>query len=330
VDAAEVRFFSRGQVRALLSLDDCIAAVEAAFAAHGRGETPPPASLGLLLGDGGFHVKAAVLSTPARSYFAAKLNGNFPANPERLGLPAIQGLILLADATDGRPLAVLDSMEITVLRTGAATAVAARHLARPESATVTVCGCGNQGRVQLEALSRVLPIRRAYAWDLDSSRALGFASDASREDLRVEAAADLRAALFSSDVVVTCTPARRAFVMAGDLRPGTFLAAVGADNPQKQEIDPALLAASDVYVDSLEQAAKGGDLHHAIAAGLMRAEDVRAELAAVVAGAAPGRRDQNAITVFDSTGVALEDVAAAVVVYERGREAAVPRLAFGD
>jgi ornithine cyclodeaminase/alanine dehydrogenase len=118
--------------------------------------------------------------------------------------------------------------------------------------------------------------------------------------------------------------------MAGDLRPGTFLAAVGADNPQKQEIDPALLAASEVYVDSLEQAAKGGDLHHAIAAGVMRAEDVRAELAAVVAGAAPGRRDEDAITVFDSTGVALEDVAAAIVVYERGRDGAVPALAFGD
>jgi ornithine cyclodeaminase/alanine dehydrogenase len=118
--------------------------------------------------------------------------------------------------------------------------------------------------------------------------------------------------------------------MAGDLRPGTFLAAVGADNPQKQEIDPALLAASDVYVDSLEQAAKGGDLHHAIAAGMMRAENVRAELAAVVAGTAPGRRDENAITVFDSTGVAIEDVAAAVVVYERGRDVSVPRLVFAD
>lgn len=330
MDAAGVFLFSRRQVRELLSLDDCIAAVEAAFAAAGRGESPPPASLGFASGDGGFHVKAAVLQSGSRRYFAAKLNGNFPANPERHGLPAIQGLILLADADDGRPLAVLDSMEITVLRTGAATAVAARHLARPQSATVTVCGCGNQGRVQLEALSRVLPIRRAYAWDVDGGCALRFASAASRADLSVEATADLRAALRASDVVVTCTPARRAFVMAGDLRPGTFLAAVGADNPLKQEIDPALLAASEVWVDSLEQAAKGGDLHHAIAAGLMRAEDVRAELAAVVAGTAPGRRGENAITVFDSTGVALEDVAAAVVVYERGRDAARPRLVFAD
>jgi ornithine cyclodeaminase/alanine dehydrogenase len=330
MDGPGVLLFTRRHVRELLSLDDCIAAVGAAFAAAGRGESPPPASLGFPSGDGGFHVKAAVLRSGARRYFAAKLNGNFPANPERHGLPAIQGLILLADADDGRPLAVLDSMEITALRTGAATAVAARHLARPDSATVTVCGCGHQGRVQLEALSRVLPIRRAHAWDLDGGRALRFASDAGRENLRIEVAADLRSALVASDVVVTCTPSRRAFVMAGDLRPGTFLAAVGADNPQKQEIDPALLAASEVFVDSLEQAVKGGDLHHAIAAGLMRAEDVRAELAAVVAGSAPGRRDEDAITVFDSTGVALEDVAAAVVVYQRGRAAAVPSLAFGD
>jgi len=320
--------FSRRAVRELLSLEDCIEAVERAFAAHGRGETAPPASLGVMTGEGGFHVKAAILRSRGRTYFAAKLNGNFPGNPERRGLPAIQGLILLSDADTGAPLAVMDSIEITILRTGAATAVAARRLARAESSAVTVCGCGNQGRIQLESLSRVLPIRRAWAWDADATRAAEFAHSMTTAERRVEAALELRAALRLSDVVVTSTPARRAFVMAGDLRPGTFLAAVGADNPLKQEIDPALLAASAVYVDSLEQAAKGGDLHHAIAAGAMRAEDVRGELSALVAGTVAGRQDDSTITVFDSTGVALEDVAAAITVFERANGASGPSFTF--
>ena len=312
----------------MLTLDECIAAVEGAFAAQGRGEAPAPASLGVALGDGGFHVKAAALRRGERTYFAAKLNGNFPDNPARRGLPAIQGLILLADAESGTPLAVMDSMEITVLRTGAATAVAARRLARPESAVATICGCGHQGRVQLEALCRVLPLRQAFAWDLEPARAIDLARALTCAELRVEPAGDLRFALAQSDVCVTCTPSREAFLMHGDLRPGTFLAAVGADNPAKQEIDPALLAASGVWVDSLDQAAKGGDLHHALAAGAMRLEDVRGELAALVAGRIPGRQNDQEITIFDSTGVAIEDVAAAIVVYERGGAAGGTRFAF--
>jgi ornithine cyclodeaminase/alanine dehydrogenase-like protein (mu-crystallin family) len=326
----KVLLFSRQAVRELLSLDDCIDAVERAFAAHGRGEAAPPASLRMMTGEGGFHVKAATLSSGRRRYFTAKLNGNFPANPQRRGLPAIQGLVLLADAETGEALAVMDSIEITILRTAAATAVAARRLARPESATVTVCGCGNQGQAQLAAISRVLPIRRVFAWDQHEATAAAFAGAMATPERRVERAATLRAALAQSDVCITCTPSRRAFVMAGDLRPGTFLAAVGADNPQKQEIDPALLAQSAVWVDSLDQAAKGGDLHHALAAGVMRTADVRGELGALVAGRIPGREDADTITVFDSTGVALEDAAAAIVVYERGKGVGAPRFLFDD
>ena len=324
----DVLLFSARDVRALLSLADCIAAVERAFATAGRGEEPAPQSLGLLTGEGGFHVKAAVLASGGRRYFAAKLNGNFPPNPERRGLPAIQGLILLADAENGTPLAVMDSGVITILRTGAATAVAARRLARAESATATICGCGNQGRVQLEALRCVLPIQRAWLWDLDPARADALAAALAESGLRAEATRDLPAALSQSDVCVTATPSRDAFLMNGMLRRGTFLAAVGSDNPQKQEIDPHLLAANPVWVDSLEAAAKGGDLHHAIAAGLMGANDVRGELAALVAGTLRGRLDDSEITVFDSTGVALEDVAAAIVVYERGHARDVPRVNF--
>src|SRR5262249_9799168 len=156
-----------------------------------------------------------------------KVNGNFSPNPRRFGLPAIQGVIVLSDAAQGQPLAVMDSIEITILRTGAATAVAAKHLARPASRVATVCGCGLQGRIQLRALSRVLPLARAFAFDVDPARARAYAGEMSA-DLRIDVtpAADLAAALSASDVCVTCTPSRSPFLESGFLRPGTFVAAV--------------------------------------------------------------------------------------------------------
>jgi alanine dehydrogenase len=292
--------------------------VEEAFRLHARGETLPPAILGVRATDGGFHVKAAGLRLPGRSYFAAKTNANFPGNRERFGLPTIQGIVLLFDAESGVPLAVLDSIEITILRTGAATAVAAKRLARPDSRTATVAGCGAQGRVQLAAILGVLPIGRVFAYDADPDRARRFAEERSREfSIPVEAVADLSAAVRSSDVCVTCTPSRAPLIWKGDLRAGTFVAAVGADSAEKQELDPHLFGHAKVVVDSLEQCAGIGDLHHAIAAGLLEAADVHAELPDLVEGRRPGRENAEEITVFDSTGTALEDVAAAAAVYEK-------------
>src|SRR5262249_25724563 len=155
---------------------------------------------------------------------------------------AIQGLIILCDAESGALLAVMDSIEITTLRTGAATAVAAKHLARPNSRVALICGCGNQGCIQLRALARVLPIARAFAFDLNPRSDQTFASKMGAQlGIPIEPATDLRTALGSSDVCVTCTPSRRPFVFADDVRPGTFIAAVGADSHDKQELDPSLL-----------------------------------------------------------------------------------------
>jgi alanine dehydrogenase len=263
-------------------------------------------------------VKAAGLKLPGRAYFAAKTNANFPGNRERFDLPTIQGIVLLFDAENGVPLAALDSIEITILRTGAATAVAAKRLARSDSRIATVAGCGEQGRVQLAALLQVLPIERVFAYDADPDRARRFAEERSGElSIPVESATDLPAAVRSSDVCVTCTPSRTPLVWNDDVRDGTFLAAVGADSSEKQELDPHILARGKVVVDSLEQCAGIGDLHHAIAAGLLTKTDVHADLADVVDGRRPGRESAEEVTVFDSTGIALEDVAAAAAVYEK-------------
>jgi len=310
---------SRRDVLDLLTLPDCIGAVEDAFRLHAEGRTLGPGVLGVPGVGGGFHIKAAGL-VGERSYFAAKTNANFPENPRRFGLPTIQGTIVLADASTGVPLAIIESGSVTALRTGAATAVAAKLLARRDARTATIVGCGVQGELQLAALAAVLPLQRAWVLDTDHERAQSMAARAAAGlRLRVQATRDLRAALRESDVSVTCTPARRAFVMAADVPPGMFIAAVGADSQGKQELEPALLASATLVVDVLEQCAEIGELQHVLAAGLMTRADVHGELSDVVAGRRPGRSRDDEITVFDSSGTALQDVAAAVAVYETAR-----------
>jgi alanine dehydrogenase len=317
VSAPETLVLARHDVRELLGLDECINAVETAFRLHLEGRSLAPAVLGVPAGEGSFHVKAAGLDL-GRRYFAVKTNGNFPGNPRKHGLPAIQGTLVLCDAGDGTVLAVMDSMEVTTRRTAAATAVAAKRLARADSATATICGCGTQGREQLRALARVLPLRRAYAFDTDEAAVRSFVASGSAElDLEILPAWDLADAVGKSDVCVTCTPSRAPLLFRGDVRPGTFVAAVGADNADKQELDPLLMAAAVVVVDVLDQCASIGDLHHALEAGAMTREDVHAELASVITGRRPGRRSEAEITIFDSTGTAIEDVAAAAMVYEK-------------
>ena len=308
---------TRPDISALLTLDECIVAVEDAFRHHGEGRSPAPKVLGMPARDGGFHIKAALLSS-SPPYFAAKLNGNFFYNAQRFAMPNIQGLIVLCDATNGYPLAVMDSIEITILRTGAATAVAAKHLARPDSRVATICGCGNQGRIQLRALCTVLALEHVYAFDVDEAKARRFADELSRElELAIEVVGQPASAVPKSDVCVTCTPAKRYFIHKEHVAPGTFLAAVGADNERKQELDPQLFVFNKVVTDVLDQCAEIGDLHHAIAQGLVQPSNVYAELGELAAGRKPGRTAREEITIFDSTGTALQDAAAAAVVYER-------------
>jgi alanine dehydrogenase len=307
---------SRSDVAASLSLDDCITAVEDAFRRSGRGEAPPSGILGMTANDGGFHVKAAFLRL-SRSYFAAKINANFSGNRERFGLPTIQGVIALFDAENGRPLALMDSIEITLRRTAAATAVAAKYLARPGASTVLICGCGAQARAQLRALARVLAISRVSAFDVRADAAEDFARELGGElNLEIVPTSDPNSVLGKTDVCVTCSTSRRAFLRREAVPAGLFLAAVGADSADKQEIEPAILGSARIVVDSREQCATIGELHHALEAGSVRSPAEAAELAEVVSGDAPFRRSREEVVVFDSTGIALEDVAAAAATYE--------------
>lgn len=311
---------TRRDVAALLTMPDAIAAMEDAFGALARGSLPaPPGVLATHVAGGGFHVKAAALGD-SPGWYAAKVNANFPGNPSHHGLPTIQGALLLFETGTGRPLALLDSMELTILRTAAATALAARYLARPDAATMTLLGCGVQGRAHLRALRVVRPIRRA--WLVDSRP--GAAEQLAREmapdvDFELRPTGNLARAMHESEICLTCTTARSPVLGPDEVHPGLFIGAVGADNPEKQELDPDIFAAARVVVDVLEQAATMGDLHHALAAGVLQRAQVHAELGDIVTGSKPGRTDAAQVFVFDSTGMAVQDVAAAVRVYQSAR-----------
>jgi ornithine cyclodeaminase/alanine dehydrogenase-like protein (mu-crystallin family) len=311
---APVLLLDRQTVTELLTLKSCIPPVEAAFAAHAQGAALKPGLLHVASGAGEFHVKIGGLCGE-RTYFAAKINGGFFNNRAALGLPNIIGLIVLCDGSNGTPLAVMESGLVTRLRTGAATAVAAKYLARPDSRTVTICGAGIQGEIQLRALKTVLPIERAFIWSRNGAQALA-AQLHTALGIDAQAVLDLGRAARASDVIITCTPARTWFLGREHVGPGTFIAAVGSDSPDKQELEPALLAQCSVVPDLLDQAVHVGDLHHAVAAGLMHPSEVRGELGEVIVGLAPRRADDGEIIIFDSTGTALQDAAAAATVYE--------------
>lgn len=317
---------TRGHIAGLLTFGEYVEAVETCFRAHAEGRSLHPALMHVDAPEGEFHVKGGGLLDP-EPVFALKSNGSFFHNRARHGLPNIQGAIILASAETGTPLALMDSVEITMQRTGAATAVAARYLARPEASVATVCGCGNQGRIQLRAVCHALPIRRAFAYSPDrpnADAARAFAAAMSAElGIAVDAAPDLWAALAESDVVVTATPARRAFIAAGDVRQGTFIAAVGADSPGKQELDARLTASASVFGDLLAQCIKVGEFQHPVSLGLARAEDFRGELGEVIVGRRPGRTSADEITIYDSTGTALQDAAAAAAVYRKATAAGI-------
>jgi alanine dehydrogenase len=307
----------RSDIEGLLSLRDCIKAVHEIFRLQGEGKIPAPEILGVKAPSGGLHVKAGLLPAE-KNYLVAKLNANFPGNNARFGLPTIQGVIVVFDAENGVPLAVLDSSDITLKRTAAASAVAAKYLARGDSSVATICGCGQQGRAQLRAVLLVLPLTKIYAFDVNERAAVNFKNELSPElKIDIEPVSALAGAIRKSDICITCTTANEFLVRKEDVRPGTFIAAVGADAEHKQEIDSALISSAKVVVDSLGQSCAIGDVHHAITQGLMTKEDVYAELCEIVSGQKMGRVADDEIIVFDSTGVAIEDAVAAAAVYER-------------
>jgi len=317
MNSTNTLLLTRKDVAALLNIEECIAAVEEAFKMYAEGKASAPGVLGVHATDGGFHIKAAILNL-REPYFVAKVNANFPNNLKRYSLPTIQGIIVVSNAENGQALALMDSIEITIIRTGAATAVAAKYLSLIDSKTCTICGCGNQGRISLKALMKVRPLEKIYAFDIDAMQVQKFCKDFAHElEIVPTSTKELTTALSQSQICVTCTTSTHPFIQSSDIKPGTFIAAVGADSEGKRELHANLLMKSKIVVDLIEQSARIGELHHVLQEGQITVANVHAELGQVIAQIKTGRESMDEIIVFDSTGTALQDVAAAAIVYEK-------------
>jgi ornithine cyclodeaminase/alanine dehydrogenase-like protein (mu-crystallin family) len=304
--------FSGRDVRAAVSPERALEAVRDAFVAYARGAwTMPPKVYVPAYPAGDFRAMPALGSGHA----LLKWVTSFPGNPPR-GLPTVTGVVLLSDATNGMPKAILDAGAVTALRTGAAAVLAAETLGRDGSAAAAVIGAGVNG--EAAAATFRARGRDVTLWDLDERRAQEVAE-------RIGAHVASREEAMGADVVVTVTPGREVVLRANALRAGQHVSLMGADGPGKQEIAIEELARVRVFCDDWEQASHNGDLVHAVEAGVLARDDVT-QIGDVLAGTAPGRADDDEITVFDSTGLAIQDLAIALAAIERLDELDLARV----
>lgn len=314
------------EIRSVLDHASCIRAVETAFAAYASGRAELPAVIHLDVPEtrGEVHVKAGYVH--GGGAYAVKVASGFPENPS-LGLPANDGLVLVFDARTGVPVAILlDNGFITDLRTAAAGALAAKLLAPRDPGIVGVIGSGTQARMQVELLGEVRSFREVRIWGRNPERALRCVEDiAGLRSLpagcRVAQAGSPREAVAGAGVVLTVTASRAPLLEASWLAPGSLVVAVGSDGADKQELHTEVLARADrVVADSLAQCRRIGEIHHALAAGVLEESRI-SELGRIAAGSEPGRESEGETIVCDLTGVGVQDVAAAALVVERARAA---------
>jgi alanine dehydrogenase len=320
----KIRLLSEKDLKEVLTLREVIEAVEGGFAAEASGQiaTFPVVMEAIPAHGAGFGIKSSYI--PGIEALGLKVGGFWP-QPAGSPIPAHFALIYLADGATGKPLAFMDGNLITTWRTGAAGAVAAKYLARPDASRVGVIGAGVQGQIQVLALREFFPIAQVRIWSRSPESVARYVETMAGHGLAVEPAESPREAATGADVIITATPARKFLVNAAWVAPGTHINAIGADSRGKQEIDPALFPRAKVVVDKLSQCRELGDLQHPLQQRLMTTDDVHAELGQVVSGARAGRESPDEITLFDSTGVSFQDVVTAELAYRRAVEA---RLGF--
>jgi alanine dehydrogenase len=308
---------SRAEIERLISLDGAIQAVEEAFCALARGEAFlfPVIRERIDPYGGFFGVKAGYLASQGCLGYKG---GGFWASNRDKGMAGHQSVIVLYDPATGAPKAAMDGNYLTVIRTGAVGALAARCLARKESHKAAIVGAGAQGAIQLAALRAVLPIQEVKCYDRDRGANEAFTVSAAAAGLRATASHTPEEAIEGVDVIVTATPSFQPIVKAEWIAPGTHISAFGADTRGKQEIEAELLPRAKVVVDYLPQAREIGECQHAFGKGLIR--EVHAELGEILTGAKPGRENSQEITIFDATGIALQDLAVAGRAYASAME----------
>ncbi|MFP3868879.1 MAG: ornithine cyclodeaminase family protein [Desulfobacteraceae bacterium] len=308
------------EVLQLLDMDLALAAAEEAFQAYGQGRVNMPPKSYLKLTKGDFRAMYGALVLRHGEICGLKWVNVHPENPEQ-GLPTVMAKILLNNPDNALEMADMDGTHITNFRTGAAGGLAARYLARPEAASLGVVGAGVQARHQVAALLKVLPIQKIVIYDLIPIRARILRDEISSQyGIRTIVSETPEAAVRDQDVVVTATPSTSPIVQRDWVRAGTHINAIGADAAGKQEIDGAVLQDAKIIVDDWAQAQHSGEINVPLAQGRLRPDQVFGCLGDVVTGKKPGRENAWEITVFDSTGLIIQDLALGLAVYQRARE----------
>jgi ornithine cyclodeaminase/alanine dehydrogenase-like protein (mu-crystallin family) len=306
---------SGSDLRTLLTPKTVIEALHQAYRELAASHTDQGKSLAFAIEGGSAHVKAGVLPG-SRAVLAAKVNVNLPNNWKMRRLPTIQGALLLVDTITGSPLALMDSIALTGIRTAATAMLAASFGARKDSKIAAIIGCGVQAHYQVEALRACFPIEEIRIFDIDEARAQSFAAVIGDDAIQVRTMATVAETVARTDICITCTTSTQAILTPDMDLAGCFVAAIGADNPQKSEIGPALMARARIFVDDLEQCTVSADLAHALRAGSLTRDGVHADLAELTAGQKAGRDNANELVIFDSCGSGLQDVAAAWAAYQ--------------
>ena len=312
---AEILFLSRPEIEALLSLKEVIPVIESGFAQDAESEvlTFPVVREPLEDTGGIFGIKSGYL--PKKKLLGYKAGGYWKDNPEK-GLPGHQSLIILYHPETGIAKAVMDGNFITVIRTGAAGAIAAKYLARKDSKRLGVVGTGVQGRIQTLALREVVSLEAVVFFDESRKAREEFQRQMEPQFSSVKVARDVEEAVAGSDIVITATPSFHFVVRAEWVKPGTHINAIGADTRGKQELEPNLLPKVKIVVDNRVQSRTIGECQHAIRLGLIGDPNIHAELGEIVLGKKNGRTSPEEITLFDATGVAFQDLIAAGLAYD--------------
>jgi ornithine cyclodeaminase len=307
-----VRIVELPEIQQVLTGLDVLPLIEAGFVAYSEGRAVVPPVGELILDEGETHIKYGFIRS--EPWYVIKIASGFYKNPER-GLPSGDGMMLLFSQATGQPVAaLLDRGHLTDVRTAAAGAVGARYLAPRKVARIGIAGTGVQARLQARHLLPITECRSLLAWGRSDGKLEVYRRDMESEGFEVAVTKDPAELGAECNLIVTTTPATEPLLQAEDLRPGTHISAIGSDAPHKQELDPAILSrASLVVADSRAQCRERGEIAHALDAGAISPDQV-SELGEVIAGKAPRRSDDDQITVFDSTGVAVQDIQIASAV----------------
>ncbi len=304
-------FLGKSEVLPLLDMKEVIPAVEDAFLQWARGKAQMPPKSYLTVDKGDFRAMPASLPGAA----GLKWVNVHPGNPSR-NLPTVMAVIIYNDPATGYPLAVMDGTDITAYRTGAASAVASKYLARQNSRTLGLVGAGRQAYTQLMAHAAIYDLQIIKVYDISEASTARFMRAFPQYRIEARTLPDVLA----SDIVCTVTPAHQPSVKKEWVRPGVHINAVGADAHGKEELDPDILNEAVIFVDDMRKASTSGEINVPFAQGFLTTADIRATLGEVVAGKKPGRMSDEEITVFDSTGLAIEDIACAKLVYEKAKK----------